>query len=1692
MPPKKSAKPVDPKARRVTRSRAASKDLQETEENQPRTQESSDSSGTVVPGSSPGTSVLNISDSTSDSSVAEFGQGINIASTQKLKLPPVGSLPPQVQLDYTQTEFDIDTNYITAADMSQHDDENVRDGLFDQDNLEEQLRNDRQEREQQLPPVIPPVLFPGAQVDFMQFMQWQETQRQAEREADRKRSDEMFRLMREEIKASRTSSRPAHTPRSSAKLPTFNMDKDKATFYTWKEKWEAYLIAHGLDTIPDGEECKRRCKAEFTTAMSDNTLRWIGNQNFTDEEAEDPEVLIDAIEAHIKGATNPLVQNIELVMLKKRSEQSVDDFVDKIKEKAKLCELEKIENPADYLPMLCLIAGHDDANVRKKLMLAKVKTFANAVEICQEEERAAKTSKQFVSGSSADVNATSTYKKDQKSNHTASQNRGHGGHRGSDRGRGGNRGGRGGHFQNRGRSESRGQSQDHSRSQSQARGACYRCGKDSHVPNDCWAKDKKCNNCDKIGHIKPVCRSAPSSTNATSTSSIELSMGSVTALLAPLVVPEVESLDTIEVTISIPGGGPSVTLDALPDTGANVTAIPLSQALHFKIRKTDRVLKAADGKPLKTVGTVTAFVQLQGKSAIDHVYVVDGLTRALLSRRVLKDLGLVHKQFPHQDLQASAASQDVTRRDTPNSVITSQVNPPSQNVARVDDPNGTSSIMSRNGSDLDSLMNEFPELFDEQCKVMKNGTYHIDLEDGATPMSSGACRTIPEPYMPAVKKELDALQAQGIIRKIDYATPWLHPIVVVPKKGTTDIRICVDFTRLNKYVKRPVNPQPTPWETVRNLPRGTTHFAVFDALKGYHQIELDKESQDLTAFMTPFGRYVYLRLAFGLSSAGDVFTLRYGNAIDEATDGMRATEDTLIRGSTAAELLANTRRFFNACREAGITLNKRKIQWDKKEVLFGGFLLDKNGYRIDPSLTKALSEFPTPTTPTDVRSFFGLANQICNSSDEISRLLAPLKSLLKKGVMFQWLPEHQTAFETAREHLASPKVLAYYSPKRQTRLVVDASRLNGLGFVLKQLQEDDLWKPVQAGSRFLTSAETRYAMVELEMLAIAWACQKARIFVEGLPRAQFEIWTDHAPLVPILEKQTLPEIANKRLQRLKMKVEHLTFKTVWVKGIDNVEADALSRHPCARAQDDDELDEEIHVARVCLLSIDIAEDVDREINALHPLDRDITDDRLRELKSFCEEDETYLQVVKFVERGFPNNKREDIPEKLRPFYKEQDDLYIDSDRFLCRRGAFVVPEGLVQTYLKRLLAMHQAAPKMLARARQSIWWPYMSRDIGTFAKTCETCEQHKPSNPSESLRQHEEATYAFQALHMDIGEVAGKYYLFMIDQFSSYPHIDVMGNTATTQQVIDATMKLITMFSIPEVIYSDGGPQFLENGKFADFCKQWGIRHVTSSPYMSRSNGVAEECVKEMKKIIRANISGAGILDQSSALAGLIMFRNTPRSPTDLSPAQILFGHPIRDNLPHRRNQLVPTQRFEVERRLQDHRQRQREAQGTQRELPILHPGQRVRVQDPRTKQWSKTGTIVSFGKNTREYSVRVEDVLYRRNRKFLKPKDIESNPPVRQPAQAPSRPAIRPSSPPATSFPSTTVLPRTSSPKPGVHFQRVPLADQVTPPNNVQQGPLADPEASTSGYGRMQGSPANSSSSRPKRNIVKPARFRD
>ena len=117
--------------------------------------------------------------------------------------------------------------------------------------------------------------------------------------------------------------------------------------------------------------------------------------------------------------------------------------------------------------------------------------------------------------------------------------------------------------------------------------------------------------------------------------------------------------------------------------------------------------------------------------------------------------------------------------------------------------------------------------------------------------------------------------------------------------------------------------------------------------------------------------------------------------------------------------------------------------------------------------------------------------------------------------------------------MSTTSSFTFYDVRKPTALHVDASRLSfgsGLGFILKQQQSNGKWSMIQAGSRFLSEAEKRYAMIELECLAAAWAMVKARQFLEGLP--SFTLITDHKPLIPILNEHSLDKLENPRILRL--------------------------------------------------------------------------------------------------------------------------------------------------------------------------------------------------------------------------------------------------------------------------------------------------------------------------------------------------------------------------------------------------------------------------------------------------------------------------------------------------------------------------------------------------------------------------------
>ena len=292
---------------------------------------------------------------------------------------------------------------------------------------------------------------------------------------------------------------------------------------------------------------------------------------------------------------------------------------------------------------------------------------------------------------------------------------------------------------------------------------------------------------------------------------------------------------------------------------------------------------------------------------------------------------------------------------------------------------------------------------------------------------------------------------------------------------------CVDLKELNKFVVRERYLSPTPLEVVSNLPSGAKYFTVVDAV--YHQVPLDPASQELTTFITPFGRYMYKRAPFGLSSISEHYNRRMAEMVSSLTNTHHVVDDVIIADTDLALHVKNVHAFLEKCHAQGVTLNREKFRYAQSEVTFAGFQLSERGYTADPELVSAIKQFPVPKNVTDLRSLFGLMNQLGSFSDSLSALLEPFRPLLHRENEFTWTDEHSKKFAELKAAMCDPPFLAFYDPRKSTTLYADASRINGLGFVLKQLQTDGTWRMVRAGSRCLSSAESRYAMIELARVA---------------------------------------------------------------------------------------------------------------------------------------------------------------------------------------------------------------------------------------------------------------------------------------------------------------------------------------------------------------------------------------------------------------------------------------------------------------------------------------------------------------------------------------------------------------------------------------------------------------------------------
>ena len=238
--------------------------------------------------------------------------------------------------------------------------------------------------------------------------------------------------------------------------------------------------------------------------------------------------------------------------------------------------------------------------------------------------------------------------------------------------------------------------------------------------------------------------------------------------------------------------------------------------------------------------------------------------------------------------------------------------------------------------------------------------------------------------MHKVKDELDAMIKTDVISPVTVPTDWCSALVPVLKQSGK-VLICVDLQPLNRAVKREVHPMSSVQTSLAKLSNAKV-MTKLDANSGFWQIPLDEESKLLTTFITPFGRYAFNRLPFGISSAPEIFQHTMSSILEDLEGVICHMDDVLIHGVDVAEHDARVRAVLNRISEAGLTLNGDKCEFGMTETRFLGHIVGADGIEPDPTKVKAIIDLPPPRNVIELQRLQGMMNQLAHFIPDLSSL----------------------------------------------------------------------------------------------------------------------------------------------------------------------------------------------------------------------------------------------------------------------------------------------------------------------------------------------------------------------------------------------------------------------------------------------------------------------------------------------------------------------------------------------------------------------------------------------------------------------------------------------------------------------------------------------------------------------------------
>lgn len=1031
---------------------------------------------------------------------------------------------------------------------------------------------------------------------------------------------------------------------------------------------------------------------------------------------------------------------------------------------------------------------------------------------------------------------------------------------------------------------------------------CHRCGT-KHAPRKCPAYGKACTACGVMGHFAKKCRSKNKSKK-------EMGNKKVNEIYKETSSEEEQDLYLHEVRVSSLLNNTdwiqsikfkNKCIKFKLDTGAqcNVLTLDLANKINAKI-ETSRTknLVSYSGHKIKVKGEINIQGQINGIDAILNFKIIE------------------ENQFPILGKETCQKYNLLVRPET--SMMTHSL--------------------------------QIDEQIFKGLGCLKDFKYDIDLVGNAK-FEIIPPRKIPHSIKKDVQEELNKMVEMKVIEPTTEPTPVVSPMVIVRKNNK--LRICIDPSQVNKNLLRRHFPLKTIDDITAKI-RDAKYFTLLDCKKGFWQIPVTERTKKYLTFSTPWGRYSFKRLPFGLSASPEIFAQILTDLLKNVENVESSMDDILIYGKTLEQLKDTTNRVIDLLKNAGLRLNKDKCIFNSSRIRFLGHVLTDQGLEPDPEKIEAIERLQTPKNKKMLQRLLGMVTYLSKFIKNLSQITQPLRILLNKDVSWVWDHEQQEAFEEIKAQLVSPPVLKYYDVNKDVVLSVDSSS-TAFGALL--MQEGH---PIAYGTKSLTKAQLNYPQIEKEASAIRFACKKFHEYIYG---KKLVVETDHQPLQTIFKKPI--QSAPPRLQRILFDLAVYSPTVIYKKGKDIPIPDALSRD-CNHQSEDEEED-------------------NLEVNVILPISNNFT----KMLREEIAKDEKMQKLVKNIMHGWQENDKY-VDNEIKHFttFKEELAFY---DGLLFKGHKLVIPDSLKLHVLKLIHEGHLGIQSSIKRAREVVYWKNLALEISNYVNNCTVCVRTQRSNTKESIILKKIPEYPAQIIATDLFHFQKDNYLLIVDSYSGWFEFKKL-KYANSTEVIQFLKEWFSNHGICETLESDNGPQF-SSKEFADFSKSWSFFHQTSSPHYPKSNGLAERFVQTAKLLLKRCA-----YDNTDIYAALLNLRNTPRDPQLQSSAQRMFSRSTRSKLHGCSDLLKPKIVENVPKNLEKARQTQKQYadRHSSKNSEKFKNDDTVALQTGH-RQWI-TGRVIDDKVAPRSILVQTDDgQTYRRNSIHLKQTKV--NIPRQEPA---------------------------------------------------------------------------------------------